>query len=237
MIALFNILVSQKRGISIKEKQTAQPGNVRESYARQNTQIHAPKKKKNFLYSNEGTIDYNQQCHPLHLRNKQYKEFPQKKKRVRKRRGRRRKRKREREEERMRKRGRGSEKKEREGEERRERERRGEKGESSTKSTSLSPDAFPSMKLGNNITPIKGRQRKNTTPNGRGASEPSRNPWADPLRRRPSLDALSSTNSSCAPKREKGSKYELHREEVAIYREAKALGKSCSRFQFSIDQH
>ena len=38
------------------------------------------KKKKNFLYSNEGTIDYNQQCHPLHLRNKQYKQFSQKKK-------------------------------------------------------------------------------------------------------------------------------------------------------------
>ena len=79
MIALFNVLVNHKRGISIKEKPIAQPGNVRESYARQNTQIHVPK-KKNFLYSNEGTIDYNQQCHPLHLRNKQYKQFPQKKK-------------------------------------------------------------------------------------------------------------------------------------------------------------
>ena len=37
-------------------------------------------KNKIFLYSNEGTIDYNQQCHPLHLINKQYKQFPQKKK-------------------------------------------------------------------------------------------------------------------------------------------------------------
>ena len=32
------------------------------------------------LYSNKGTINYNQQCHPLHLENKQYKQFPQKKK-------------------------------------------------------------------------------------------------------------------------------------------------------------
>ena len=242
MIALLNILVNQKRGISIKEKPTAQPGNVRESYALQNTQIHVPKKKI-FLYSNEGTIDYNQQCHPLHLRNKQYKQFAQKKKkRVRTRRGWRRKIKRKGEE--KRKRGRGNEKerkreceKKGEGEERRERERRGENGESSTKSTSLSPDAFPSTKLGNNITPIKGRLGKNTTPTGRGASEPSRNPWVDPLRRRLSLDASSSRNSSCAPKREEGSKYELHSEEVTIYREAKALGKSRSHFQFSINQH
>ena len=61
----------------MKEKQTTQPGNVRESYRHQNTQIHVPKKKK-FLYSNEGIIDYNQQCHPLHLVNKQYKQFPKK---------------------------------------------------------------------------------------------------------------------------------------------------------------
>ena len=113
MIALFNVLVNQKRGISIKEKPIAQPGNVRESYARQNTQIHVPK-KKNFLYSNEGTIDYNQQCHPLHLRNKQYKQFPQKKKKrecEREGEGKERERKREGEEERMRKRGREIEKK------------------------------------------------------------------------------------------------------------------------------
>ena len=79
LIALFNILVNQKQGdISVIEKQTAQPGNVRENYSRQNTQIQEPKKKI-FLYSNEGTIDYNQQCHPLHLGNKQYKQFPKKK--------------------------------------------------------------------------------------------------------------------------------------------------------------
>ena len=79
LITLFKILINQKRSISVKEKRTAQLGNVRESYTHQNTQIHEPKEKK-FLYSNEGTIDYNQQCHPLHLGNKQYKQFPQKKK-------------------------------------------------------------------------------------------------------------------------------------------------------------
>ena len=34
--------------------------------------------KKIVLYSNKGTINYNQQCYPLHLGNKQYKQFPKK---------------------------------------------------------------------------------------------------------------------------------------------------------------
>ena len=66
--------------------------------------------------------------------------------------------------------------KEGEGEERRERGRGGENGKSGTKSVPLSPDAFPSTKLGNNITPIEGRLGKNTTPTGRIPSEPSQNP-------------------------------------------------------------
>ena len=36
--------------------------------------------------------------------------------------------------------------------------------ESSAKDASPPPDAFPSQKLGNNMTPIKGRRGKNTTP-------------------------------------------------------------------------
>ena len=43
-----------------------------------------------------------------------------------------------------------------EGEERRGRERRIENRESDTRNVPPSPDAFPSTKLGNNITPIKG---------------------------------------------------------------------------------
>ena len=58
--------------------------------------------------------------------------------------------------------------------------RRGENGESGTKSYSLSTppslDAFPSTGLGNNITPIKGKLGKNTTPTGRGPSEPNAGP-------------------------------------------------------------
>ena len=73
------------------------------------------------------------------------------------------------------KRGRETEK-EGEGEDKRERERRGEKRESDTKSVLPSPDTFPSTNLGNNITPIKGKLGKNTTPTSRGPSEQNRNP-------------------------------------------------------------
>ena len=66
--------------------------------------------------------------------------------------------------------------KEGEGEERKERERRGENRESDTKNVPPSLDTFPSTKLGNNITPIKGKLGKNTTPTSRGPSEPNQNP-------------------------------------------------------------
>ena len=57
--------------------------------------------------------------------------------------------------------------KEGEGEERRGRERRIKNREGGTRSVPAPPDAFPSAKLGNNITPINGRLGKNTTPNSR----------------------------------------------------------------------
>ena len=44
------------------------------------------------------------------------------------------------------------------------RERRIENRESGTRSVPPSLDTFPSTKLGNNMTPIKGRLGKNTTP-------------------------------------------------------------------------
>ena len=66
--------------------------------------------------------------------------------------------------------------KEGEGEERRERERRGGNEKIGTKSVPPSPDAFPSTKLGNNITHIKGRLGKNTTPTSRDPPELNQNP-------------------------------------------------------------
>ena len=66
--------------------------------------------------------------------------------------------------------------KEGEGEERRRRERRVENRERSTRSVLPSPDTFPSTKLGNNITPIKGILGKNTTPTSRDPTELNQNP-------------------------------------------------------------
>ena len=154
LIILFSILINQKPDISVKEKQTAQPGKVQESYTHQNIQIHTPKIYI-VLYYNKGTIDYSQQCHPLHLGNEQYKQFPQKKiSRKRKRegkRGRESAKGKEKEMEKRKKRRRKERKREceREGEGERRGGRRGENRESGTKkssslSTLPSPDAFPS---------------------------------------------------------------------------------------------
>ena len=60
------------------------------------------------------------------------------------------------------------------------RERRTENRESGTGNVPPSPDAFPSTKLGNNITTIKGRLGKNTTPTSRGPTKLNKNLQADP---------------------------------------------------------
>ena len=65
-------------------------------------------------------------------------------------------------------------------EERRGIERRIENRESGTKSVPPSPNAFLSTKLGNNMTPIKGRLGKNTTPTSRGPTKLNQNLQVDP---------------------------------------------------------
>ena len=79
---------------------------------------------------------------------------------------------------------------EREGErdERRGRERRTENRESGIRNVPPPPNTFPSTKLGNNMTPIKGRLGKNTTPTSRDPTELNQNPQANPPQRRSSLE-------------------------------------------------
>ena len=60
------------------------------------------------------------------------------------------------------------------------RERRTENRESGTRNVPPSPDTFPSMKLGNNMTPIKGRLGKNTTPTRRSPTKLNQNLQVDP---------------------------------------------------------
>ena len=52
--------------------------------------------------------------------------------------------------------------------------------ESSTRDALPSPDVFPSEKLGNNMTPIKGRLGKNTTPTSISPTELHQNLQVDP---------------------------------------------------------
>ena len=86
-------------------------------------------------------------------------------------------------------------------EEIRERERRIENRESGTRNVPPSPDAFPSTKLGNNMTPINGRLGKNTTPTSRGLTKLNQNLQVDPWRRRSSLDASFHADLSYTPGR------------------------------------
>ena len=134
-----------------------------------------------------------------------------------------------RENERWQKRG-----KEGEGEEMREREREKGNGENDARVALPSPDAFPSAKLGNNMTPIKGRLGKNTTPTSRSPTELNQNLHKNFQRRRPDFDASSRTNSSYAPE---GSKYKFYSKEATIYKKAKTLENPRKRLKFSINQH
>ena len=128
-------------------------------------------------------------------------------------------------------------KKEGQGQERRGRERGGENRKGDTKNVPPSPDVFLSTKLGNNTIPMKRRLRKNTTPIGRrsigteteslgGSPSKTTKPWR-----------FITCRFQLRPKKEGDSEYGLHSKGAAIYKKAKALGKSRNHFQFSINQH
>ena len=76
-------------------------------------------------------------------------------------------------------------------EEKRGRERRIKNRKGSAKSVMPPPDVFPSAKLGNNMTPIKGRLGKNTTPTNKSPTKPKQNLQVYPRRRRSSFEASS----------------------------------------------
>ena len=125
-------------------------------------------------------------------------------------------------------------KKGREEEERRERGREKEKGESGARGALPSADAFPSTKLGNNITPIKGRLGKNTTPISRSPTELNQNLQNNPQQRQPDFDASSRTNFSCASE---VSKCKFYSKGATIYKKAETLGNLHKCLKFSINHH
>ena len=121
--------------------------------------------------------------------------------------------------------------------ERRGRERKIDNRESATRNVPPSPNTFPSTKLGNNMTPMKGRLGKNTTPTSRGSTKLNQNLQADPRRRRSSCDASFHADLSYAPEGAEYPKYKLHSNEAAIYKKVKELENSRNSFQFSMNQH
>ena len=81
---------------------------------------------------------------------------------------------------------------EKEGEEERKgRERRIKNRKGGTKSVPPPPDVFHSAKLGNNMTPTKGRLGKNTNPTNKSPTKPKQNLQVDPRQRQSSLVASS----------------------------------------------
>ena len=121
--------------------------------------------------------------------------------------------------------------------ERRGRERITKNGEGDTRNAPPSPDTFPRTKLGNNMTPIKGRLGKNTTPTSRSPIKLNQDLQVDPRGRRSNFDASSRADFSYAPEKVEYPKYKLHSNEATIYKKAKTLENPRERFKFSINQH
>ena len=99
---------------------------------------------------------------------------------------------------------------------RRGRKRRIENRENSTRNVPPSPDTIPNTKLRNNMTPIKGRLWKNTTPISRGSTKLNQNLQADPRQRRTSCDTSFHADLSYALEGTEYPKYKLHSNEAAI---------------------
>ena len=110
------------------------------------------------------------------------------------------------------------------------RERRIENRESDTRSVPPSPDAFPSAKQGNNMTPIMGRLGKNTTSTRRGPTKLNQNLQTDPRRRRSSFDVSFCADFSYTPEGAEYLKYKLHSDEAAIYKKDKSTRELVKSF-------
>ena len=103
--------------------------------------------------------------------------------------------------------------------------------ESSARDALLSPDAFLSRNLGNNMTPIEGRLGKNTTPTCRRTAALTPNLQKDPQQRRPDFDDSSYPDFGYASEKKKYTNHKPHSNEAAIYKKIKALGKLARTFQ------
>ena len=109
------------------------------------------------------------------------------------------------------------------GEEEKRRKKKNKNRENSVRDAPPSPDAFPSQKLGNNITLIKGRLGKNTTPTSRDPGK-----LIQKLQRSPSRDSRASNTHSWQTsfthhKRQSLRNIRYRSSRATIYKKAKAL--------------
>ena len=121
--------------------------------------------------------------------------------------------------------------------EKREEERKKRGGRRRIKNKENSVSAFPSRKLGNNITPIKGRLGKNTTPTGRDPEK-----LIQKLQGNPGKDSRA---SNIHPRQTSFTHHEgqslqsvgYRSYRITIYKKAETLGNPRKRLKFSINQH
>ena len=107
--------------------------------------------------------------------------------------------------------------------------------ESSANDAPPSPHAFPSKKLGNNMTPIKGRLEKNTTPTDRVPKK-----LIQRLQRNPSKDSRTSIPCELHSPTMKSRIFKsagYRGNIIAIYKEAKVFENASNRSKFSMNQH
>ena len=109
----------------------------------------------------------------------------------------------------------------RRGDEEKRRKKKNKNRESSARDEPLSPDAFPSRKLGNNMTPIEGRLGKNTTPTCRRTAALTPNLQKDPQQRQLDFDDSSHPDSGYASKKVKYKKHKPHSNEALFIRKSK----------------
>ena len=123
------------------------------------------------------------------------------------------------------------------GEKEKRRKKKNKNRESSARDAPLSPNAFPSRKLRNNMTPIEGKLGKNTTPTCRRTAALTPNLQKDPQQRQPDFDDSSYPDSGYASEKVKYKKHKPHSNEASIYKKINALENSREHSKSSLNQH
>ena len=135
-------------------------------------------------------------------------------------------------------------KKRREERKKREEERRKKKEEektrnrdSSARDAPPSPGAFPSQKLGNNMTPTKGRVGKNKTTTCRDPEKLIQKLQSNPHEKLELRTSVPPELHSPAMRAKILKSTENRSNRTIIYKKVKAFGNLCNRSKFSINSH